>query len=162
MDTSSNRGLRDPEKGSSLFLFHIALLVLGGSMKLGLGTLGNPGPGFIPFIAAGVLACSSFFHFLKETFFMSQRRKPTFGGLWAGMQWRKVIYVSFVLMVYAFFFEKGGFLFCTLCLMMFLLTVTGVKHWYTVLIGSAAVTLLSYVVFDKLLAVGFPAGIFGF
>ena len=55
-DISSKRMLGDAENGSSLFLFLLALAVLLGAAELGLGTVSEPGPGFLPFLAAVVLA----------------------------------------------------------------------------------------------------------
>jgi putative tricarboxylic transport membrane protein len=161
-DTSSKRGLSDPEKSSSLFLLLIALAVLLGSVKLGLGTIGSPGPGFLPFLAAVVLAFSSGIHFLSKIFSNVQRPNGTVASLWVGAKWRKVIYVVLALVIYSIFIEEVGFIVCTFLVMMVLLLVMEVKHWYTVLIGGALVALISYVVFEKLLAVGFPIGIFGF
>ena len=162
LDTSSKRSLRDPEKGSSLFLLLVAFFVLAGSVTLGLGTFGSPGPGFLPFLAAGVLACSSGIHFLSEMFSRADRSNKKAQTLWAGTKWTKVICVAFVLILYAFCFETAGFILCTFLLMAFLLLVMDIRSAYTVLIGSLLVTLMSYIIFEKLLNIGFPAGILRF
>ena len=161
-DTSSKRMLSDPEKGSSLFLFLIALVVLLGAAKLGLGTVGNPGPGFLPFLAAGVLGLCSGAHFLANRVLTAQRSGGAMAKLWAGAKWRKVIYVVLTLIAYSIFFEDVGFIVCTFFLMMFLLMVMGVKHWYTVPIGGVLITFITYVAFEKILMTGFPRGILGF
>lgn len=162
LDTSSKRAFSDSEKSSSLFLLLIALVVLYGSARLGLGTVASPGPGFLPFLAALVLAFSSGIHFLSKIFSKIQRSNGVVANLWAGMKWRKVIYVVLALMVYAIFFEDVGFLLCTFFLMMFLLAVMEVKHWYTVPIGGALVSVATYIIFEKILVIGFPVGILGF
>ena len=154
--------LSDPEGGSSLFLFLIALMVLLGAAKLGLGTVGNPGPGFLPFLAAGVLGLCSGAHFLSNRVLTAQRSDGAMAKLWAGTKWRKVIYVVLGLLVYSIFFEDVGFIVSTFFLMMFLLRVMEVKHWYTVLIGGVLVTFTSYLIFEKILMIGFPMGILGF
>jgi putative tricarboxylic transport membrane protein len=154
--------LSDPEKSSSLFLLLVALAVLLGSVKLGLGTVGSPGPGFLPFLAAVVLAIASGIHFLSSLFSKVQRPKGAVANLWTGAKWRKVIYAVLALVVYSIFFEDLGFIVSTLLLMIFMFMVMEVKHWYTVLIGGALVSLISYLVFQKLLAIGFPVGILGF
>jgi putative tricarboxylic transport membrane protein len=154
--------LGDPEKGSSLFLLLVAFAVLLGSVKLGLGSVSSPGPGFLPFLAAVVLAVASGIHFLSKVFSKVQRPNEAVASLWAGAKWRKIIYIVLALVVYSTFFEDLGFIVCTFLLMIFMFMVTEVKHWYTVLIGAALVSLISYLVFEKLLAIGFPAGIFGF
>jgi hypothetical protein len=154
--------LSDPEKGSSLFLFGVALAVLLGATKLGLGAVGNPGPGFLPFLAAGVLVFCSGIYFLSRVVLTVQRSHDPLTRPWAGTQWRKVIYVVLTLIAYSIFFEDVGFIACTFFLMMFLLRVMEVKHWYTVLIGGVLITFVSYMTFEKLLMIGFPRGILGF
>ena len=154
--------LSDPEKGSSLFLFLVALAVLLGSTKLGLGTVGDPGPGFLPFLAAVVLVFCSGIYFLSRVVLTVQRSHESLARLWAGTQWRKVVYVVLTLIAYSIFFEDVGFIACTFFLMMFLLRVMEVKHWYTVLIGGVLITFVSYMTFEKILMIGFPRGILGF
>ena len=154
--------LSDPEKGSSLFLFLVALAVLLGSTKLGLGTVGNPGPGFLPFLAAVVLAFCSGIYFLSRVMLTVQRSHDPLARPWAGTKWRKVIYVVLTLIAYSIFFEDVGFIVCTFFLMMFLLMVMEVKHWYTVPIGGVLITFITYMAFEKILMTGFPRGILGF
>ncbi len=154
--------MRDAEKGSSLFLFLVALAVLLGSTKLGLGTLGEPGPGFIPFLAAMVLALCSGIYFLSRVALTVQRSPDPGAKPWAETQWQKVIYVVLALVAYSIFFEDGGFIACTFFLMVFLLRVMEVKPWYSVLIGGGLITFICYVTFEKILMIGFPKGIVGF
>ncbi len=154
--------LGDAENGSSLFLFLLALAVLLGAAELGLGTVSEPGPGFLPFLAAVVLALCSGIYFLSRVALTIQRSHDPLSKPWAETQWRKVIYVVLALIAYSIFLEDLGFLACTFLLMMFLLIVMGVNHWYTAPIGSALITLICYVTFEKILMIGFPRGILGF
>src|SRR3972149_1557438 len=91
-DTSSKRMLSGPEKGSSLFLFLVALAVLLGSTKLGLGTVGDPGPGFLPFLAAVVLAFCSGIYFFSRVVLAVQKSHEPLTRSWAGTNVRKGIY----------------------------------------------------------------------
>ena len=163
LDTSSKEGLSDPEKSSSLFLFILSLAVLYGSVKLGMGTLGSPGPGFLPFWAAIVLSISSILHFLLNVFSKTQKSKGSiWKNLWEGKKWWKVIYILFALGIYTVFLNDIGFILCTFFLIWFLLTVIQIRRWYIPLIEGALITLAIYIVFEKLLAIGFPKGIFKF
>ncbi len=154
--------LRDAEKGSSLFLFLVALVVLLGSKKLGLGVVSEPGPGFLPFLAAGVLALCSGAYFLSRVALTVPRSHDPLSKPRAETQWRRVIYVVLALIAYSIFLEDVGFMICTFLLMMFLLKVMEVKHWYTVPIGGGLITFICYVTFEKILMIGFPRGILGF
>jgi putative tricarboxylic transport membrane protein len=151
------------EKKSSLFLLLFAIATLLGSAKLGLGKAGAPGPGFLPFWGGAVLFLTSLIQFLSNVF--SKKKKNDSGsrsGLFAEPGWRKVFYVILALAIYAFFFENGGFLICTFFLMTFLLVVMQTRRWPIVLMESLLITLLSYLLFEKVLMAGFPKGVLGF
>ena len=152
-----------PEKNSSLFLLLFAVATLLGSVRLGLGKTSAPGPGFLPFWGGTVLFLTSLIQFLSNVF--SKTKKTELGlrrGLFTEPGWRKVLYVILALAVYAFFFESGGFLICTFFLMIFLLALTEARRWPVVLMGSLLITFLSYLLFEKVLMVGFPKGVLGF
>lgn len=153
----------DPEKNSSLFLILLSFVILYGSTRLGLGTAGNPGPGFLPFWGAAVLFVTSAIQFLLRIFFKIKKSKeePQKNFL-TDEGWWKVIYVILVLVSYTIFFERIGFILCTFFLMIFLLTVIEARRWYVILIESVLITLISYVVFEKGLTAGFPKGVLGF
>jgi len=151
-----------PEKKSSLFLLLFAIATLVGSARLGLGKTSAPGPGFLPFWGGAVLFLASLIQFLSNVFSKPKIIEPgSRKGLFTEPGWRKVLYVILALAVYAFFFESGGFLICTFFLMIFLLASTA-RRWPIVLMGSLLITLLSYLLFEKVLTVGFPRGVLGF
>ena len=155
--------MNDPEKSSSLFLFLIGLFVLVGSVRLGLGTVSSPGPGFLPFWAAIILLLSSVLYLFSKVF--SRNRGLTWTllkDLWAGTKWQKIVYVVIALLAYTLLFEAAGFILCTLFLMTFLLLLMETKRWQVILIGGLLITAASYMIFEKLLAVGFPKGVLGF
>jgi hypothetical protein len=151
------------EKKSSLFLLLFAIATLLGSAKLGLGKMGSPGPGFLPFWGGAILFLTSLIQFLSKVF---SKTKPLESesrrGLLAEPGCRKIFYVILALAVYTFFFESGGFLLCTFFLMIFLLAVMDARRWPIVLIESLLITLLSYILFEKVLMAGFPKGVLGF
>ena len=161
-DTSSKRTLREPQQISSFFLLLVACAVILGAVKLGVGTLGSPGPGFLPFLAALVLAISSGIYFLSVIFSKLKNKNRPAARLWAGTKWTKVLYLTIALSVYSACFEYLGFIICTFLLMTLMLIVMEVKHWYTVLASATLISVMSYLVFEKLLTIGFPAGLFGF
>jgi len=153
----------DREKNSSLFLILLSFVILYGSTRLGLGTAGSPGPGFLPFWGAAVLFVTSALQFLLT---MSSQIKKSKGdprkSLLRNSGWRKVIYVLLSLVSYTILFERIGFILCTFFLMIFLLTVIEARRWHVILIESVLITLISYVVFEKGLTAGFPKGVLGF
>jgi putative tricarboxylic transport membrane protein len=155
--------MRRPEKSSSLFLLLLALAILYASAKLGLGTLREPGPGFLPFGGGAVLFLTSAIQILFQAFSTSTAHhgKPAM-VFFAERGWRKVIYVILALAFYTFLLEMIGFLLCTFLLILFLLTVIEARSWYIILIESILIVVVCYIIFEKALMVGFPKGIFGF
>ena len=150
------------EKGSTLFLLVLAAAILLASAKLGLGRLREPGPGFFPFLGGAILLLASVIRLLVEG-----RRQGIDEGRQAevalmGAKWPKVLVVMVALAVYAYVLEAAGFILCTFLLMLLLLRVMEPRSWPVTLIQSGVITLVSYVVFEKGLAVGFPKGILGF
>jgi len=117
-----------------------------------LGTLRNPGPGFLPLMMASVLACFSLFvlvrgltgpaRFLKEIRWMSQ-----------------AVMVASVFL-YGLLLDLAGFLFSTFVLMgvLFALSFKGKGRWPRVLFFAAATALLGWLVFSVTLKVPFPRG----
>jgi putative tricarboxylic transport membrane protein len=153
----------DPQRNSSLFLLLFAVATLLGSVILGLGKMGSPGPGFLPFWGGAVLFLTSLIQFLTIVFSKTKKIElQSQKGFLAEPGWRKVIYVMFALAIYTFFFESGGFLICTFFLMIFLLRVIETRRWHIVLIGSLLITLVSYIIFEKGLTAGLPKGVLGF
>jgi putative tricarboxylic transport membrane protein len=149
------------EKSSILFLLVLAAAILCASLKLGLGKLREPGPGFFPFLGGAVLFLASAVRLLLDLLDPGVKEEQA-ERLFAGTRWRKVLVVIIALAVYAWVLETAGFILCTFFLMLLLLRAVEPKSWRITLIQSAAITLVSYVVFEKGLAVGFPKGILGF
>jgi putative tricarboxylic transport membrane protein len=150
------------DKYTGLFLLLLGLAILYGSAKLGLGTAGSPGPGFLSFWGGAVLLVTSTIQFVSALAstkgIPGEPPKPLFerGGL------RKVVYVIAALLIYTVFLESIGYIVCTFLLMFFLLAVIEARRWHVLLVETLLVTLLSYVVFEKALIIGFPRGLWGF
>ncbi len=149
------------EKSSTLFLVVLAAAILFASAKLGLGRLREPGPGFFPFLGGAVLFLASAVRLLLGLW-ESRVREEQAERSFTGTRWGKVLVVMIALAVYAYVLETAGFILCTFFLMLLLLRAVEPRSWRITLIQSAAITLVSYVVFEKGLAVGFPKGILGF
>jgi hypothetical protein len=123
-----------------------------------LGRLGEPGPGLMPLIVGvlmGILSIISFISSLK----LKTLEKKTFWG--DKRQWYKVFTTSLALIIYALALNSLGFIFVTLCLMLFLFRVIGELNWKISLGGPILTTSFFYVLFKVWLEVPFPMGPFG-
>ena len=125
------------------------------SIELDLGTLTNPGPGFMPFLWASALGILSIFLLVKE---FNQTEKE-FGGGAAG--WTKIIMILVGIVLYAALISKLGYLLTTFLTMVLFFKVTDSRKWLLVLLNSFLTTAVSYIIFEILLEIKFPKGILG-
>jgi len=145
---------------SGFFWFIFSVFGAYQSYKLGLGTLHQPGPGFLFFWTGTLVAILSLIvisrSFRKPS--LVEERESSFG------KWNisKVAFVLSSLFLYALLMEHLGFLIVTLLLFLFLLGVIEKKSWsYTTLV-SLVVTAMSYLLFEVGLRSQLPKGILDF
>jgi putative tricarboxylic transport membrane protein len=148
------------DRGSGLFWFIFSVLISYESHKLGLGTLHQPGPGFLFFWIGIVTAILSLIVIAMSLRKRSPEdaREPAFGK----RNVTKIVLVLISLFLYALFMEQVGFLIVTLLLFIFLLGVVEKKGWRFAVLLSLAVTALSYTVFEVALQSQLPKGLLEF
>ena len=130
------------------------------SYKLGLGTLRQPGPGFLFFwtgIAIAILSLILIAMSLGKRP-LEEVPQPTFGT----RNVTKIVLVLISLFLYALFMEQLGFLIVTLLFFIFLLGVIEKKRWSFAILVSLIVTAVSYLVFEKALQSQLPKGFLDF
>jgi len=152
--------MRNTDRSSGLFWLAVGIVIAISSLKYGLGTLHEPGPGFITFFAGSILALLSlslFFSSLRD-----QKDQGGFQSLWVGLKPLKVLYVIILLVAYTFSVKPIGFLISTFLLLFLLFRVKGTYRLKTILLMSLLVTVGSYIVFEIWLKAQLPKGILGF
>ena len=127
------------------------------SLKYGVGTFHEPGPGFITFFAGVILIVLSLALFFSN--FRHQADRSSLRSLWAGLETGKIFYVLLLLVAYVFFLKPVGFLITTFLLLFLLFRVKGSYRVKTVLLISLLVTAGSYLVFEIWLKAQLPKGI---
>jgi hypothetical protein len=144
--------------GSSLFLLLLSIFVCAESIRLEIGTLRDPGPGFMAFGASMLLGMLSLIFFVNV---LLKKEDAEIQRLFFGKLWKKVIPVLIALLIYSKLMPVGGYLISTFLLMNFLLwIVERQKMWWTLVI-SLLTTVITYYVFSKWLNCQFPSGLFG-
>jgi hypothetical protein len=147
------------DRTSSLFWLLVSILVFAESLRIGIGTVQNPGMGFMAFGASALLGILSL-----VLFFQAALRKE--GGLhkplFAGTLWRRVLFVLLVLTIYARVMPVAGYLLSTFLLMSLLFWVLERGKIGFVLLYALLATLFTHLVFSKWLNCQFPHGLFGF
>ena len=151
-------GKADRISGLFWFLFSVAIGIE--SYRLGLGTLRQPGPGFLFFwtsVAVGIMSLVVLVRAWAPTKTGIQEN-PLFGkkGL------AKIIPAIVSLFLYAFFMESLGFIPVTLFLFLFLLKIIEKRSWAFTLLTSVLVTGMAYLIFEVWLQCQLPKGLLGF
>jgi putative tricarboxylic transport membrane protein len=148
------------DRASGLFWLIFSVFVSYESYRLGLGTLHQPGPGFLFFWTGIVTAILSLIVVLMSLKKPSpeEAQEPIFGkGRVA-----KIVLVLLSLFLYALLMERLGFLVVTLLFFLFLLGVIERKRWSFAVLVSLIVTAASYLVFETALQSQLPKGLLEF
>jgi putative tricarboxylic transport membrane protein len=142
---------------SSLFWMAVGVAISYLGYDLELGTLNEPGSGFMFFWVGLIMGGLSL-----GVFIQALRKKGTAGelkALWAGVQWKKVVYVLAALALYAWAFLFLGFIVCTVLLLIFLFKVVEPQRWSAAIFGAVLSALMGYAVFNLWLGTQLPRGI---
>ena len=135
----------------------VGFLACYGATRLGLGSVTEPGAGFIFFWSGVILAILSIIVCADSV------RSPEETTREMGeMNWTKIALVLLSLLLYAFFLERLGFVLTTFVLVSFLLSCVEGKNWSRSLGVACAAALASYGMFEWWLKIRLPKGFFGF
>lgn len=129
-----------------------------GSIRLGLGNLSQPGPGFMPFLSGVFLALlAAPLMFSRTRNATSQERK-----IWAKGNWKNFFLPLFILLGYASVLERVGFLIAAFVFLFLLFKFTAPEKLLVPFILAFCTVVLSYLVFSVWLNCQLPKGILGF
>ena len=145
---------KDANLWTSLFLMVLSGVVISETFELEIGTPSNPGSGFTIFGTAGVLGILALHLFIKSL--LSEKRRSE-KALEKTHRWR-VVSVIAANIVYILILQPVGYLLSTFLLMGFLFQVSGKGKWFSSLWGAALTSLVSYLVFFRLLGLNLPRG----
>ncbi len=142
---------------SGLFWMAIGLGVCWGGIDLELGTLHDPGSGFI-FFWVGIIMIG-----LAAAVFIKGIREKSPGmelkAIFAQVQWKKVLFVLGALIAYALTFYHLGFVLTTIFFLIFLFKAIEPQRWSIAIGGAIVSALTAYAVFHWWLGTQLPKGI---
>lgn len=146
--------------GNAQFIGGLFWLALGAFVTyqgkdLGLGTLNEPGSGFALFWL-GLLTMGFAAAVIVEAL---RHGGDRLSELWANTRWQKVLLIIVLLLLFGFFFERIGFIVCSLVLLMTLMRFVDPVPWPTALGVAFGATLGVWYVMTKLLKIQLPAGL---
>lgn len=142
---------------SGLFWMIIGSGVCWGGIDLELGTLHDPGSGFI-FFWVGIimigLAAAIFFKGIREESPAEELR-----AIFAKVEWKKVLFVLGALFIYAFIFYSLGFILTAIFFLLFLFKAIEPQRWSVAICGAIISAFAAYAVFHWWLRTQLPKGI---
>jgi putative tricarboxylic transport membrane protein len=143
------------ELWAGLFGVALSIFVVWSGYALKLGTINDPGSGYVMFYAGLLMILFSLFILYGAI----KDGGPTFLSLWRNVLWTKPMVVIALLVVFALLFETLGFLVSTILLLVALLRAIDPVPWSRAIPIAVLVPLLCWYVLDKLLLIQLPAGV---
>ena len=133
------------------------------SWALGLGSVSEPDSGFMPFIMGLGMVVLAIALFIESSWGWGKMKSITKNiSPWEDTYWKRVVYITMIMLVYAVLLTRLGYILDTFLLMVFLLKSSGTIRWPTAVIVGALVSGFSYLLFGIWLNVAFPPGILSF
>lgn len=146
--------LRRAELWGGLFWLGIGAFIAWQGWLLELGSLREPGSGFVFFWLGLIISAFAVFIAVDGV----RGRGPLLNEMWRGARWRNVLLVVLALIAFGFLFERLGFVICSLALLLFLMTVVDpVRPVLSIPISVIAAVGVWYVL-EKMLLVQLPKG----
>ena len=143
---------------STLFLVGLAIAVSLESIRIGPGSLSNPGPGLIPLgcgLVLGILSLVGFFRtFVRPSSEVLRENAVKLGG--------STIAALASMLVFAFLIDTLGFLIVTFLWMGFVCRWIGRLGWKVTIFTSVVTPFCTWLLFVYLLEIRFPRGILSF
>jgi putative tricarboxylic transport membrane protein len=144
---------------SSLFWMAVGFGVCYGGYDLELGTLHDPGSGFM-FFWVGVIVIGLSLAVLVKAIRMKADQKEI-RPLRGEIRWKKIFSVLAALVLYAYVFTYLGFILSTVLLLLFLFKAVEPQKWSWAVLGAVISTLTAYGVFQLWLGSQLPRGFLG-
>lgn len=144
---------------SSLVWLLFAIIISIESIRLPLGSFRNPDAGFLPLGMGIILGILSGMNFLKSCLNKTQGARESW---YSKEKWPKLILILVALFSYSICLEIVGFLVSTFFLLLFLLRAIEPQRWIVTMGFSTLSSFAIYIIFEVLLRVQLPRGIWGF
>jgi putative tricarboxylic transport membrane protein len=141
---------------SGLFWLLVGGYVAYSGWDLELGSIGDPGSGFMFFWVGVIMMALSL-----AVVVTSVRVSGTEAAAWAGARWSRVGFVLLMLVAYAWLLPWLGFLATTTLVMFALFKGVEPQRWDVAIGGAIGSSLLAYLIFKVWLGAQLPTGEFG-
>lgn len=148
--------LNNSELWGGLLGLALGIFVIRSGLKLRLGTINDPGSGYVLFYA-GILMC-----LFAASIVISAITEggPTFRSRWEGARWSKPVVIIVCLIVYSVALEPLGFLISTIPLVLLLLRAVDPVRWTLAIPLAVLAPLGVWWVLKHALLIQLPSGLF--
>ena len=136
-----------------------------GSFKLKIGTLQNPGAGFVPFLVGILLIGFGLIMFLSTRWgpwARSERKETKNSGTRSFKDFFIPSVTLLILLGYVLLLESLGFLLSSVIFLFLLFKISDPRKWLLPIALSVTTVIISYLLFSVWLKGQFPQGILGF
>jgi putative tricarboxylic transport membrane protein len=145
---------------SSLFWLALGLATIYGSFQLGLGTLQEPGSGFLAFLAGAFVSLVALFIFLQS--FIRWRGVPLdLKAYWSGLNWHRSLFICLLTLGFIFLLERLGFFITSFALLFLIFRYVERLSWTKAVLIPVLALSFTYLLFNVILKSTLPRGIFG-
>lgn len=145
---------------SPLFWLAFGVLSAYGSIKLGLGTLREPGPGLLAFLASCFISFMAII-VLFQALVLKRGFLEKIPNLWEGASWRRPLAIGLILVGYLFSLEKIGFLITSFAMLFITFKLVEKLPWVRTIVLSLTISGGAFILFNKILKATLPRGILG-
>jgi hypothetical protein len=140
---------------SGIFLLLISVFASVESLRMGIGKLTFPGPGFLPFLAGVVLGCLSIL--LIITTYYKRSFLPA-RDWYKEVLWQRWSIAIISIVLWALLLEYLGFIICTIILIAVLIISVEAQRWKLAFIVTIVGTVVLYLFFQIILKTQLPMG----
>jgi len=142
------------DRWSSLFFLAVSLCFLAAALQMPFGQPNQPGPGFMPLLLGVIMVLTSGGLLLRGC--LRGEAGPT--GPVAKQAVIRIVLLVVGLVLYCVLLPVVGFFAVTFLFEVAYMKVFGVRRWRTILLAAVAATLGAYLLFEVILAIPFPKG----
>jgi hypothetical protein len=153
-----NRRLDLRGQFTGLFWLALSIFICATALRLGIGTLRTPGPGFFLFWSGILLAILAII--LRLLDYSKKKDRGRTMDLWRGLKWHKVISIPISLLIYIILLPRIGYLIMTFGLLVFLFSIIERSRLRVDVFFALISVIATYIIFYVWLDVQLPRGIF--
>lgn len=149
------------ERIGGLFWLLFGCTAAYGGFGLELGTMQEPGSGFLTFVAGCFVAVMALI-VIVQSYRGDAEAQTRLADLWKGVMWWRALAITGLILLFIFSFETIGFFVCSFLLLVIIMRWLEGLEWKMCLIVPIVATVTTYVVFKTVMNISLPSGIFGF